>query len=83
MPVSRRFRNTAHLPLSASQFGKAESKFTSCDCSRKPRIAKGHCVSFAQPMPLDTLALHIMAQPLSPPSPCLISAQQTAVGQGR
>lgn len=61
----------------------ARARFTLCDCSKKPRIAKGHCVRFAQCMLGDTLAHHATPQPLHPPSHHpLISTLQATVEQG-
>lgn len=58
----------------------ARARFTLCDCSRKPRIAKGHCVRFAQSMLGDTLALH--AIPQHPHHHPLISTLQATAEQG-
>lgn len=57
----------ASLPL-PPDLAMMRAQFTPCDCSRKPRVAKGHCVRFAQSMLLDTLALHTTSPVLCPSS---------------
>lgn len=65
----RRLRNTSCFPFSAYSLAVLRAWFPHSDCCRKPRIAKDHCVTFAQSTPPDTLAPHDTASPVLPLSP--------------